>query len=409
MKRLPGIQASRGCTEPAAVAFAAAAAARALDAPVEAVRVRCDPNTLKNAQAAGIPGSGGRSGAALAAALGALAGDPDRGLQALSDVPPAALHAAEALVAEGRVQVEQRPSDGAPRLWVEAEVTGGGHRGVARLVDAHSRLVALERDGTPVPGAADPGAPPATDPDWSGWSLDRVLALADVLDAEDRASVLLGLGTNLAACGRPLPQGLDLPERAERIAERASCARMTGRPVTLTTSGFSGNQGLVATIPVGVVAEALGADEATLARALATSHLVGSFVRARTGILSPVCNATQAASAGAAAGCALLLGGSPGQLERAAVRVLATTGGVVCDGAKAACSLKVGLGAALAVRAAQRVLADDALELRDGIAGETLAETAANLGRIAHPGMQRADQELLAIALGKAPRPGPCP
>lgn len=410
MKRLPGVQPSRGCTEPGAIALAAALASRAGGGDVLRVAVACDRNTLKNAQAPAIPGAGGERGAELAAALGALVGDPAGGLEALRGVGEEDVARARRLIGSGAVAVGLRPLDGPPRLSVEARVATSAGEGRALLEDAHTRVVALERDGVPVPEllpAWVSAEAPRSDPTWEGWALADVVALADALDPEDAAALLAALRTNLSAGEAPEAPGADRADRlAESVAGRGSRARMEGRPVTVVTSGFSGNQGLVASVPVWALAREVGADESALARALATSHLVGSYVRSFTGVLSPLCNAVQAASAGAAAGCVRLLGGGLAEVERACVDVLASVAGTLCDGAKPACSLKVALGAGQAVRIARRAVESSSPPSRDGIAGATLEETARNLARLVHPAMAAVDAELLTIALAKAKRDG---
>ena len=138
--------------------------------------------------------------------------------------------------------------------------------------------------------------------------------------------------------------------------------------------------------------------------ALAVSHLTGSYFRSFTGILSPLCNALHAATAGtaagAAAGCVALLGGGLDRKRDAVKRVLATNAGILCDGAKPSCSLRVGQGAARAVHAAQLVMAGTTATL-GGIVDETVEETAANLGRLAHPALRPADRELLRVIVGE--------
>ncbi|MGE0710841.1 MAG: L-serine ammonia-lyase, iron-sulfur-dependent, subunit alpha [Planctomycetota bacterium] len=406
MKLLPSVQPSRGCTEPVAIALAAALAARAAGGDARRVVVACDRNTLKNAQAPGIPGTGGLAGADLAAALGALAGDPERGLEVLAGVGAEDAARAQALLAAGAARAELAPREGPPSLWVEARVEGAGGVGLARLADTHTNVVALERDGAPQPRPAwASAAGPSLDPDWKGQGLAELIALADALDAEDEARLLRFLALNVAACGaRADAPGEELQD-PDLLAGRGSLARMTGQPVTVVTSGFSGNQGLVATIPVWALARELGVAGRPLAQALAQSHLVGSYLRSFTGVLSPLCNAVHAASAGAAAGCVRLLGGELAAVELACKRVLAAAGGVVCDGAKPECSLKVELGAAQALRAARLAARGGVLDPRHGLAGETLEETARNLARLAHPALARADEELLQIALrrGRAP------
>ena len=62
-----------GCTEPAAVALAAAAAASLLpDRAIDSIELWLDPNIYKNGFAVTIPGTDGESGIDLSATLGAF-------------------------------------------------------------------------------------------------------------------------------------------------------------------------------------------------------------------------------------------------------------------------------------------------------------------------------------------------
>lgn len=381
VQHLPCVQRSTGCTEPAAVALAAALAARAAGGAPRAVHVVCDPGTLRNGLRAGVPGAGGRAGLPLAAALGALAGEPERRLDVLARVKARDVERAAAWVRSGGVTVAGRPE--ADGLWVEARVESQA-RGLARLVGGHDRVVALERDGVGLdlpgwcaPAAVAAGRPPA--------SLDEALALAEALDDEDAAALLAGMETNLAAAlfaGRgPAAASVAPEDDAEGLATAAALARMTGAQVTVVTSGWSGNQGLVATLPLEALARRVGSSRGALARALATSHLVARLLRDRAP--SPLCHALVAASAGAAAGCARLLGGGRAQVERAALLVLAAAGAPACDGAKPACALRVGLAAAQAVRCARRALGPLELDLEGELVRGTLEETALAVAAVA--------------------------
>ncbi|MCO5165926.1 MAG: L-serine ammonia-lyase, iron-sulfur-dependent, subunit alpha [Planctomycetes bacterium] len=379
VQHLPCVQRSTGCTEPAAVALAAALAARAAGGAPRAIRVACDPGTLRNGLRAGVPGAGGRAGLPLAAALGALVGAPHRRLDVLAGVTAPDVERALDLVAAGAVTITERPADG---LWVEATVETDGTRTSARLEGAHDRVVALTRDGRPLPL---PWAPPAAEVDRPPASLDEALALADALDEDDAAALLAGMETNLAAAlfaGRgPAAASVPPEDDAELLASAAALARMSGAQVTVVTSGWSGNQGLVATLPLEAVARRVGSTRADLARALATSHLVARLLRDRAP--SPLCHALVAASAGAAAGCARLLGGGRDEVERAAHLVLAAAGAAACDGAKPACALRVGLAAAQAVRCARRALTAPELDLRGELVQDTLEGTARALAAAA--------------------------
>ena len=72
-----------GCTEPIAVAYAAAVAVQALGEKPESVEVNVSANIIKNVKSVVIPNSGGRKGLAAATTLGAIVGHPERELEVL--------------------------------------------------------------------------------------------------------------------------------------------------------------------------------------------------------------------------------------------------------------------------------------------------------------------------------------
>ena len=87
-----------GCTEPVAVAFAAASAAKLLKGRITGISIRTDPGTYKNGLAVAIPNAGGRKGNLLAAAIGAVVRRPELGAELFKGLPAARLKEAAALV-----------------------------------------------------------------------------------------------------------------------------------------------------------------------------------------------------------------------------------------------------------------------------------------------------------------------
>lgn len=404
LHELPGVQRALGCSEPGAIALAAASAARAVGGRVQAIEILCDAHTLKNSLGAGIPGAKGH-GPNLAGALGAIGGDPTLALEVLASVEAADLAEAEALLEAGGVSHALCDPTQGGGIFVEVRVRTELGLGSTRIEGSHSRIIAVAVDG--VSRTVELSTSEEGDHETSCWDtidLSGVWELADGLDEEDRGILLGGLEANLAAARAGLGQepvgSLEPGLRAELYAAAAANHRMLGSSLPVQTSGFSGNQGLVATLPVWAQAEALGASRDELAEALALSHLVGRYVRTRTGVVSLLCNAVQGASAGAAAACVRLRGGDLDGVRRAIELTLASVAGTVCDGAKPGCSLKVGLGASRALRSAEMALAGLSPTVRDGLVGADLEETLANLGSLA-AGLGQAEAELLRIVLEK--------
>ena len=72
-----------GCTEPIALAYASARGREVLGCEPERIVAKCSGNMIKNVRCVTIPGSGGMTGIETACALGAVAGNPDAGMEVL--------------------------------------------------------------------------------------------------------------------------------------------------------------------------------------------------------------------------------------------------------------------------------------------------------------------------------------
>ena len=99
-----------GCTEPVSVAFAAALARKeaGCDEPIESIELQASVNIYKNAMSVFIPGTNDM-GAAMAAALGAVGGDPSLDLQVLQNICEEDIITARKLCAEGKVSLDLAP------------------------------------------------------------------------------------------------------------------------------------------------------------------------------------------------------------------------------------------------------------------------------------------------------------
>ena len=131
-----------GCTEPAAVAWAAALAAEQGGGQVRQVRLVCDPRTYKNCYAVGLPNSDRATGILWALALGANLPDGSLGLRSFEGTSPATLAAGRVLLAHHGVHVEVD----AQQTCLSVDVTVVRERGVGRAVleREHTNLARLD-------------------------------------------------------------------------------------------------------------------------------------------------------------------------------------------------------------------------------------------------------------------------
>ena len=401
-----------GCTEPGAVALAAATAARSLPCKVESIRLRLSANIFKNGVAVGIPGARGLRGNLLAAALGALCGNPDKGLLVLDNVSEEAVERARRMVAEGLITQEVVPD--VPSVFVEAHLSGEGHTAAAVISGRHDRVVEVRADGEVTRRLLEADTNLQGRPGYLEQLLEQDMeglwSLSGAIDAETEQFLLEGVRMNreVAAHGVEVPWGLgvgfslsnggdDLLHRIKALAAAAADVRMDGGPWPVMSSAGSGNHGITAILPVAVVAEEWGKNPRELAEALALSHLVTGLIKAYTGRLTPTCGCVIAAGAGAAAGIVRLGGGTPLQAERAVASVVSSLLGVLCDGAKGSCALKVSAGAGEAYLSARLALEGRGVTDRQGVIVPGLKETAHAVAEISRHGMAAVDAAVLRL------------
>jgi len=420
-----------GCTEPVAVALAAAAAAGLLPTrSPDRIRIKVDGNVFKNGLAVMIPGTDGRRGLDLAAALGALAGDPGRALQVLEGLSPDQVEQAADLVSSNRVEVDLDPDQHG--LFIQAEVTAGQDTARALIQGAHDSIVKLQLNNSQILDspllAGDQGL--NTLPAHHGvghletWlkeqSLSSLLALLNQIDDQDLAFLRQGVDMNqrLAEFGLAHASGLGVGKALADMAEEktlnkdmllaakimtaaAADARMAGAALPAMSSAGSGNNGLTAILPIWAAGQFLDCSEETLLRAIGLSHLVTAYIKTYTGRLSAVCSCSLAAGAGSAAGLAYALNGDEQCITRAINNVIEDLGGVLCDGAKTGCALKLATAAGSAVQAALLAHRGVGAVPVEGILGLTPEQSIAHLGRLCREGMTQTGATILDIMLGK--------
>lgn len=403
-----------GCTEPGAVALAASWAARHGGGSIRSLKLNLSPNIFKNGLRAGVPGTGGQTGNLLAAALGALAGDPEKGLLALDGVTSTDVERAMHLVSSGKVT--QEVVQDVPSVYVEAVLEDDEGTISAVISGRHDRIVQIRKNGRIVKrlleADSESGGRPSYIEDLLQENMAGLWELAGKIGESEASFLLEGSSTNteVAKHGLEKPWGLgvgfhlaklgemnDLVHSVKTWSASAADVRMAGGPWPVMSSAGSGNHGITAIIPPSVVAGKWGSTGRDLAEAIALSHLVTGYIKAHTGRLTPVCGCAIAAGSGAAAAIVRLGGGTPEQAEISVALLLSSLQGMVCDGAKGSCALKVGTAAAEACYAALLVL--DGLEGpgNQGIISPDFVETARNVGLFSREGLMSADPAIIRI------------
>lgn len=407
-----------GCTEPIAVALAAAHAATALGQQPEHIDVKVSGNLLKNGMGVGVPGTG-TTGMNIAAAVGAIGGKPELGLEVLSQLTPEQAEAGHRMVADGSVEVSVAKDS--PLLYAEVIVTAGGHTARSVLVHDHSNIVLLEKDGEVVfSRPVDEMPQGGLDEKWpltmaaihefatqaSFDSISFILESARLNEAIAMEGLAKEYGLKV---GRTIDENIrkhlmsdDVSTLAVKLTAAASDARMAGVALPAMSNSGSGNQGITCTMPVVAFAKRLESSEEELARALIMSHLTSIHMKHRLGRLSALCGATVAAAA-AGCGIVLLMGGGLEQIDRTIRNMVGNVAGMICDGAKTGCAMKVASAVGAGVQSAMLAMEGIGIDRREGIVEDDIEQCIANLARLGCDGMQEADRVVLDIMVSKKP------
>ncbi len=405
-----------GCTEPIAVALAAAKAAELLEIPDRLsarfeISVSVSGNILKNGMGVGVPGTG-MTGLRIAAALGAVCGKSAYGLEVLKDLDEASVAHAKALETEVKLGLAET----AHVLYVSVKVSCGGRDAVAVIQDGHDNIVRLELCGKLL---SDTGfsCGGGSEGHCSGLSVREIYDFVQSVCASDISFILedrtlnlalareglagdygLNVGSTIAADEEDF--GRDFLAYAMSLTAAASDARMAGCTLPAMSNSGSGNQGITVSMPVIAYALHYDVDDERLSRALCLSNLIAIHIKSHLGLLSALCGCV-VASTGAACGICWLKGGTYEQVCATIKNMIGNITGMVCDGAKVGCAMKVASGVSSAVQSCQLALAGHCVGRRDGIIDDDIERSIRNLGRVGSVGMHETDNVILDIMVCK--------
>jgi L-cysteine desulfidase len=418
-----------GCTEPIAVALAAAKAVEILEERSNVsmrndkdlrIDVQVSANILKNGMGVGIPGTG-MVGLFIAAALGAVCGKSSYGLEVLQDFDEVSINKAKELVSKKYVRINLAETN--KKLYIKAMVESAqipGHQATAVIEDDHDNIAEIWYDNSLLASSHRETAeePQKCTLDY-GLTVKEIFDFAQSVPYEDIEFVLESRSLNLTLAEEGLRGkyglrvgwaislesskevfGDDFLSYAMSMTAAASDARMAGCTLPAMSNSGSGNQGITATMPIIAYSQKYPVSEEKLARALTMSHLIAIHIKGYLGKLSALCGCV-IASTGAACGLIYLRGGSYEQMCYSIKNMIGNITGMVCDGAKEGCAMKVASGVSSALQSAVLAMGGICISPEDGIIEEDIEKTIRNLGRIGSVGMQSTDNMILDIMVCK--------
>ncbi len=407
-----------GVTEPGAIAFAVSTAKAHIKGTVKRVGLRLNSGMYKNAFTCGIPGTS-EVGNYYAAALGAVAADPKKGLECLEGIGKAEEEAAGEMIKAGMISVSM--SSITSRIFIEATVTGETSEAVVTIQDAHTNITKITENGTVVfekEAKAAQESKEAT-PLIHQYTLAQMVEYVNTVSAQELDFIKEAYKVNYEL----LQEGLKSPKTTygpyllkknggvlvsedERKTASLFCngaieARVIGLSKPAMSIIGSGAHGIIATMPLYAVYKINNYTDEQLLRATALSYLVCMYIKEYSGKLSAFCGCAIAAGTGMACALAWLKGAGAETMEKVINNMASSITGMICDGGNQGCTMKGIVAVDAAFDSVELAMDDVYIYNAHGINGATPEETMHNMGLIASPGMTGTEKTIVDILDGK--------
>ena len=398
-----------GCTEPIAIAFAAACARRALKAEPRSMDVLVSNNIIKNVKSVVVPNTGGLRGIQAAAAVGALAGVAEKRLEVISGVTEEQQTQLRQYLATHEVTVRPDPSDVVFHILITL-TDDQGNTAQTQILNHHTN-VTLVKYNDQILYRPDRVLEERKLTNHDLLKVKDILEFAQTVNLDDVREILerqIACNTAISDEGLTNPWGANIGKtlmtlggdnvkiRARARAAAGSDARMSGCDLPVIINSGAGNQGMTCSLPVIEYAKHLQVGEEKLLRALVLSNLITIHLKDGLGTLSAYCGAI---SAGCAAGSAIawLHGGDFRAVAHTLVNSLAIVSGIICDGAKASCAAKIAFAVEAGIFGWEMFRQGQQFYGGDGIVKKGGENTIRSISRLGAQGMRGTDDEIVRI------------
>lgn len=398
-----------GCTEPIAIAYAAAKMKELLGIEPEKVTIKVSNNIIKNVKSVNIPNTNGLTGIKAAVAAGIKEGHAYRQLQVLSEISEDGEKNIYNYMKTHDIEI--LPSETEEVFEIDIFGEAGKNNAEVRIVKEHTNIVYMCKNGKVIYNSVGECNSKNGEELYNLLCVDHIIQFAleeDLTEVEKliwkqaecnfkiacegiQGNYGANIGKTILKYGKD-----DVRTLAKAMAAAGSDARMAGCEMPVMIVGGSGNQGITATVPILVFAKYRGYEKHNILRALVLSDLLTIYQRFLIGRLSAYCGAVNAGSS-AAAGIAFLEGGSKEQIEDTFLNALAAVSGIVCDGAKASCAAKIAAAVEAGLLGYDMSREKMRFQQGEGIIGKTAEETVKNVGILGKEGMRATDKKIIEI------------
>lgn len=400
-----------GCTEPIALAYAAAKAREVLGTLPDKVSIEASGSIIKNVKSVIVPNTDHLKGIPAAAVAGIVAGRAERELEVISEVTKEQIEEIKEFLNTKPIDVKH--VDNGFTFEIGVRVSKGAEYAKIRILNYHTNIVLAEKNGVVLLKKEVQGEEETGLTDRALLDMESIWDFANTVDIEDIREVIgrqITYNSAIAAEGFRGDYGANIGSvlldmegdnvrtRAKARAAAGSDARMNGCELPVVINSGSGNQGMTCSLPVIEYAEELDSGDDKLYRALVLSNLIAIHQKTGIGRLSAYCGAV-CAGAAAGAGIAYLCGGGYEDITHTVVNALAIVSGIVCDGAKASCAAKIAAAVDAGILGYNMYKRGQQFYAGDGIVTKGADATIKNVGRLGKDGMKETNEEIINIMI----------
>lgn len=393
-----------GCTEPIAIAYAAAKARETLGSNPDEIIANLSSNIIKNAKAVTVPGTDGRKGIEISIVAGAFLGKASKKLEVLSNIDKSQLDKCDKFIEEGRVKLNLvKDKDG---VFVEIICKNKTDKASVVITASHTNITEIRKNDELI-FSKENNENQKQDLEFS---FDKVYDFAKTCDYADIKDVLdrqISCNQAIASAGLSNDWGANIGklilsnnpsnyyEKLVAFAAAGSDARMDGCELPVIINSGSGNQGITTSVPIILYAKDKGFSDDDLYRALIFSNLIALYIKNEIGKLSAYCGVVSA-SAAVISSIAFINKEDRKIIEETITNALAVNSGIICDGAKSSCAMKIASSLRNASLAYIQAKTNNSFRSGDGIVKEDIDKTIETVARIAKYGMKKTDEVVLS-------------
>lgn len=392
-----------GCTEPIAIAYAAAKAREILGSIPKKITANLSSNIIKNANSVTVPSTNGRKGIEISIVAGMLLGDCNKELEVLADVDKSKLDLCDKYINDGLVTVNLQADKAG--LYIQIILENDSESSGVTIEGNHTNIVEIKKNGQIIFEKEEE----TNEESKVDFSFDQIYNFARTCDYSDIKDILdrqISFNEKISKEGIENNWGSNIGkiilennpnnyyEKLAAYAAAGSDARMNGCELPVVINSGSGNQGITTSVPLILYARDNNFSDDNLYRALIFSNLISLYMKDQIGKLSAYCGVVSA-SAAVISSIAFINNEDKKIIEETIANALAVNSGIICDGAKSSCAMKIASSIRNATLAYQQSKSNNSFDVGDGIVKDNIDKTIDTVGKIAKYGMKKTDEVVL--------------